>query len=357
MPAHRAAPQLPSPPEPPIPLPNADAFTTRRTDHFLIWYDTSFDVVRPLVNRLEGTYAAAVRVGRYYGFAMDDSSEPLRVILVERHDDYAVLARGAGIDPGGAAGFYNPADNLAVFGNVVNSPSLRTLAMQIEQLEQRMQRVRGRGGASANVRTNAIGRDLSRLLLQRDAIVERFNRLVLQHEAAHQIFFNVGVHGRETDSPTWLVEGLAMQFEVPQTSAQKGLHRVNQMRLADLRESAGIGLGEQKLSEDACASAFQGRGLVPLVELIRDDGVFGGSGEHVATVYAQAWALVFYLGRTQKDAFSGYLAHVAARPPHTSIEPQQELECFSEFFGPVDEALQRGWLEYVVRLRVDPTAD
>lgn len=348
-----------SQPPPPIPLPNAEAFKTRPTDHFLIWYDTSYDVLRPLVNRLEGTYDAVVRVGRHHGFAMDDSPEPLRVILVERHDDFAVLARDVGIDPGGAAGFYHPVNNLAVFGNVVNSPGLKALNKQIERLETRLKKARQsrRRGASANARANELGRDLSRLLLQRDAIVARFNRLVLQHEAAHQIFFNVGVHGREADSPTWLVEGLAMQFEVPQSSAKKGLHRVNQMRLGDLREFSGIGLGQKKVSDDAYASAFGDHGLVPLGELIGDDRVFGGSGEHVATVYAQAWALVYFLARTQKDAFSGYLAQVAGRLPRTLVEPQQELERFTEFFGPVDDAFQRGWLEYVVRLRFDPTAN
>ncbi len=359
VPARSATAQPAPQPVPPIPLPNADAFRTRPTDHFLIWYDTSYDVVRPLVSRLEGTYDAVVRVGRYYGFAMEDSPEPLRVILVERHDDFAVLARGVGIDPRGAAGFYHPVDNLAVFGNIVNSPSLRTITRQIEQLKARIKkgRQRRRRGASGNARTNAMGQDLSRLLLQRDAIVERFNRLVLQHEAVHQIFFNVGVHGRETDSPTWLVEGLATQFEVTQSSARKGLHRVNQMRLGDLRESAGIGVGQKKVSDDAYASAFQDRGLVPLTELIGDDRVFEGSGEHVATVYAQAWALVYFLARTQKDGFSGYLARVAARPPLTLIEPQQELKCFTEFFGPLDDAFQRGWLEHVVRLRFDPEAN
>jgi len=311
------------------------------------------------VNRLEGTYDAVVRVGRYYGFAMDDLAEPLRVILVERHDDFSALADRVGIDAGAAAGFYDPGSNLAIFGNIVNSPALSDLSRQIEQLGQRIKRERrqDRRGASANTQAGAQERDLSRLLLQRDAIVERFNRLVLQHEAAHQVLFNVGVHGRASDNPAWLVEGLAMQFEVSQSSAHKGLHRVNQMRLADLRESAGIGLGEEKVSDDAYTSAFKEHGLVPLAELIRDDGVFEGSGEHVETVYAQAWALVFFLARTQKDAFSAYLARVAARPPQVSVEPQQELSCFSEFFGPVDEAFQREWLEYIVRLRFDPSTE
>ena len=361
VPLQGAAAQPPTkpPPAPPIPLANADAFTTRRTDRFLIWYDTSYEVLRPLVNRLEGTYDAVVRVGRHYGFAMEDPAEPLCIVLVESHDDYAVLARRALVDAAGAAGFYHPGDNVSIFGDVQNSPALSAISKQIKRLQARIERSRGRGrrGASANARAVALGRDLSRLLLQRDAIVERFNRLVIQHEAAHQIFFNLGVHGREADCPTWLVEGLATQFEVPQSSAQKGLHRANQMRLADLRSSAGIGARVKKVSDAAYATAFGTGRLVPLVELIRDDGVFAGDGQHVTTVYAQAWSLVYFLARTNPEGFSGYLAQVAVRPSRERVEPQQELKRFTEFFGPVDDGFQREWLKHVVRLRFDPAAD
>lgn len=343
----------------PVTLPNAEAFSTRQTDHFLIWYDTSYEVLRPLVNRLEGTYDAVTRVGRAYGFPMDDLPEPLHIVLLETHDDYAVLARNARVDPRGAAGFFSPGDNISIFGNIMNSPPLRTISDQMKRVEGRLSRIRkqGRRNASTNARARSLGQEMSRLSTQRDVIVKRFNRVVIQHEAAHQIFFNLGVHRLAADNPTWLVEGLATQFEVAQSSARKGLHRVNQMRLGDLRESAGFRRGQKKVTDEAYAAAFGTGRLVPLETLIADDNVLAGNSGHVSTVYAQSWALVYYLARAHEEAFSGYLARVAARPERRRIEPQVELEQFSEFFGPVNAAFERGWLAYMMGLRFDPAAD
>jgi len=352
--------RAPDVPAPPVALPDAEAFVTRRTDHFLIWYDTSYEVLRPLINRLEGTYGAVTRIGRYYGFPMADPVEPLNIVIVVvgSHEDYAVLARRAEVSAEGTAGFYDPRDNVSIFGDILTSPSLRPINQQIEHLEKRIARARGIGknNAAKAARIAALGQDLSRLQLQRDAIVERFNRVVIQHEAAHQIFFNLGVLGRNSDCPTWLVEGLATQFEVPQSSAQKGLHHTNQMRLRDLRAAAGIDAAEKTVSDAVYDSAF-GRGrLMPLAELIGDEGVFGGSGDEVATAYAQSWALVFYLARTKPDAFSGYLADVAARA-REQIGPEEELRRFVRFFGALDEGFERDWLAYMVRLRFDPTGN
>ena len=99
---------------PPIELPAGRTFNTKQTDHFVIWYDTPYDVLRPLVNRVEGTYLAVVRVARAFGFPMDDAKEPLFVVLAADHTDFVELAKRVGVDGSAAAGFYDPVANVSI---------------------------------------------------------------------------------------------------------------------------------------------------------------------------------------------------------------------------------------------------
>lgn len=336
--------------KPPVTLPHEDAFRTRSTDHFLIWYDTNYAMLRPLVGRLEGTYRAVVRVGRAWGFAMDAPAEPMPIVLIDQHKDYALLAQAAQVDPIGAAGFYEPSRNIAIFGNILNGPSLRSVTSRIELLQDRRHRA-----GSAQARGGE--RELLSLVTRRAAVVKRFNRVVIQHEAAHQILFNLGVHALGADNPTWLIEGLATQFETAQTNPNGKLRRTNQLRLADLRNAIGVDRAVNKLSDARYARAFRGKGLIPLRELIADDSVIATNGNSVSTVYAQSWALVFYLAREHEPEFSQYLTVVSGRPIGRTVTPEEELTLFTASFGPVDESFQRSWLGYIVRLRVDPSAD
>ena len=344
--------------QPPVPLPRPDSFRTRETDHFFIWYDSSYNTLRPMVARLEGTYHAVVRVGHGLGFAMDAPAEPLAIVLVDRHEDFAVLARAAQVDPGGAAGFYDPNHQVAIFGNVINGPSLRPVAMRITQLQDRLSRLRGQGRAG-HARAKAINRELVTLVARRAAIVKWFNRVVIQHEAAHHMLFNLGVHAANADNPLWLVEGLATQFETSQTNVRGELRHTNQMRLADLRAAAAVGPGVKKLTEFQYAHAFRDGGLIPLSSLVADFGADAGagSGDRVTTAYAQSWALVFFLARERADDFREYVRRIAERPRGTRTTPEGELAAFSASFGAVDEPFQRAWLTYIVRLRFDPSAD
>ncbi len=336
--------------KPPVALPHREAFRTRATDHFLIWYDTNYVMLRPLVGRLEGTYRSIVRAGRAWGFAMDAPAEPMPIVLIDQHKDYADIARTARVDPLGAAGFYEPNRNVAIFGNILNGPSLRTVTERIAQLQDR----RHRAGTSW---PKGAERELLTLVTQRAAIVKEFNRVVIQHEAAHQILFNLGIHAWGADNPTWLVEGLATQFETSQTNPDGKLRRTNQRRLADLRHTIGVDLGVKKLSDALYVKAFRDGGLIPLVELIADDGVMAAHGTRVPTIYAQSWALVFYLAREHGPKFSQYLSVLSGRPSGRTVTPEEELALFTDTFGPVDASFQRSWLAYIVRLRVDPSAD
>ena len=192
-------------------------FSVHRTDHFLIASDGDEGIVNPLADRLEATYQAVVRFGDDIKLPIHPPPEPLPVLLFNRHSDFERYAGVVGFNDHSAPGFYHPRNNTAAFCNVLDLPQLRDISQRIEQAEAPERIIDWRS--------------------QRDAIVETFNHLVIQHEAAHQVLFNIGVLSSDADNPDWLVEGLACQFEVPSRDA------VNQMRLADFREAIAASPG------------------------------------------------------------------------------------------------------------------
>jgi hypothetical protein len=81
--------------------------------------------------------------------------------------------------------------------------------------------------------------------------------MTLQHEAAHQILFNCGLHVRGGQNPTWLAEGLATQFEVPQSRTKHGGVRVNQVRYADFRDAFEVEPTAKRLPKDHARRAWE----------------------------------------------------------------------------------------------------
>ena len=95
------------------------------------------------------------------------------------------------------------------------------------------------------------------------------------HEMIHQLAADSGLLPRHDAFPYWLHEGFAAQFEVIRGGRWAGISRAHDLRLTDWRNI---------------------RSPTRLEQLVRDAGF--GRGYH-RDLYAQAWALVYYL-RTQR---------------------------------------------------------
>ena len=331
-----------------------DGFRVYETDHFTICYDTSFELLRPLVGRLEGSFDAVWRFAVKAELDIHPPERRLRVIFFDDQTAYAKLGEGLGIDPQAVAGFYSSDQDLAVFSNTLTRPEILAITDEIERLSQRIRnahaRGKTRGGPSAGER--ALSRQASALRRQRDQLVTTFNRLVIQHEAVHQVLFNIGVHSRRGANPPWLAEGLACQFEVPQARRDGKLTTVNHMRLADFRDALGVERQMKQLSEDDRARAVSMSGWLSLGDLIRFPSRFRVGGVSSLYRYGQAWALVFYLGRKHEKAFAAYVSQVSRWTPSRPVTPEHALRAFEGAFGPVD-VLEGQWIAYMLTLRVD----
>lgn len=331
-----------------------DGFRTYETEHFLIAYDTPFEALRPLVGRLEGNFDAIWQFCEVCALEPGPPANRFEVLLFDRHEDFARYAVGAGVSGAAAAGFYEQRTNLSAFCNTSNSPGVAPITKAIEDARRQLARKNSGGSksASARARRRQLQSRISMLSTQRDGLAKWFNRVVFQHEAAHHMLFNLGVHVRGAANPQWLVEGLACQFEVPQVDSRGALRRVNHMRLDDFRTALGVPPSARKIDEHTYRAALDAGRVVPLRELIVDPAPFS-DGKHIISRYGQVWALVYYLQRQHREALAGYLRGLTGRTPGVRVEAARELERFQAAFGNVDEAFERAWLSFVLKLRLD----
>jgi hypothetical protein len=144
------------------------------------------------------------------------------------------------------------------------------------------------------------------------------------HEMVHQLAAESGLAPRHGAFPAWLHEGLAAQFEVIRGGRWSGISRAHDLRLPDWR----------KLESP-----------LPLERLVRDAGFGHG---YQRDLYAQAWALVYYLRTRHSREFLTFLDLLRGpdsgeeEPPATA-RGDRVFRAFGRAFGSDLAALERDW--------------
>lgn len=155
------------------------------------------------------------------------------------------------------------------------------------------------------------------------------------HEATHQIAFNAGLHKRFAAIPLWLSEGLAIYFESPDLSSNRGwktIGKVNQVRLHQFRKYARV------------------READSLLSLISSDERFRTAA--LATeAYAESWAFCYYLIRVHPNEFANYLKLLQQKDPLGEDSPQQRIDDFTSAFGQPPQAMNADMLKMIRRLK------
>jgi Protein of unknown function (DUF1570) len=143
------------------------------------------------------------------------------------------------------------------------------------------------------------------------------------HEMIHQLAASTFLLPRHDAFANWLHEGLAAQFEVIRGGRWAGISRAHDLRLPDWRRV---------------------REPLRLERLVRDAGFGHG---YQRELYAQAWALVYYLRTQHAQQFLTFLDLL--RNPRTS-EPSspapigdQVFAAFQRAFGSDLDKLERDW--------------
>ncbi|UCE58361.1 MAG: DUF1570 domain-containing protein [Phycisphaerales bacterium] len=328
------------------------SFRTLKTDHFEIRYDTSEVVARTIADRAEATLAAALRFCESVGFEVKSLDARLHLWLFDQLADFTRYRNSVGLDEAPRAGFYSPEKNLTTLVNTMSLPEVVRITEWIRQAKIELKEASTSPPGEQGIRSeqDTLQKRTETLQRHRDAIVDRFNHLVLQHEVAHQVFFNFGLHVRGADNPQWLLEGLACQFEVSQGEEPRFPGNLNHLRLADLRGALKIDSGITACSDAVYEAALNSRRLASLADLISNPKTLTDSQQNARYRYAQAWGLVLYLSRKHRTSFADYLHRLSQRRPGELISRQREVDEFTAAFGPPDKQHDLVWLDYVLRL-------
>jgi len=304
-----------------------------RSEHFIVYSDAEARLARRLAQRLESTYTDVARFCRVNKFPARALAQPLEVIFFEHPEVYHGYAATVDFQSAGTLGFFHADTNRSVFFNSENDPRLAKVRQQIAQAREKLER-----------RKVA---QLEGLLRSYEAQV---NQMVVQHESAHMILYNLGVHSAGAANPMWLVEGLAMLFEPAPTDRGSGFGITNEFRLFDFREALRDGREVRQLKAEDFDRAVAAGIMVDLPTLVSDPEIWKTQGPLANNYYAQAWALTHYLQRRQPQPWAAYLQTIAARRPQGVVTPAEELLLFEKTFVPLDEKFTQRWANYILRL-------
>ena len=147
------------------------------------------------------------------------------------------------------------------------------------------------------------------------------------HEMVHQLVRGSGLIRHHDDFPLWLHEGLAAQFEVIRGGVWAGVGRVHDLRLPDWRAIAPP---------------------PPLIPLLRDLGFGHG---YQRDLYAQSWALVYYLRKEHPQQFQTFLDLLRLPASEAQPDAHRTSAAFRAAFGDDLQTLEVTWHRYLARLK------
>jgi hypothetical protein len=162
-----------------------------------------------------------------------------------------------------------------------------------------------------------------------------YNVATVVHEATHQIAFNCGVHTRLADNPPWLTEGLAMYCETPDFKSRTGwktIGALNKKRLGEFQNFV-----RQRRKPDS-------------LKTLVSDGKRFGNPQQAGETYAEAWALTYFLNKTQPRQYAAYLKQLSEKQPLMWGKPDERLKEFQKAFGDDLEKLDRDFLGFTRKL-------
>lgn len=141
------------------------------------------------------------------------------------------------------------------------------------------------------------------------------------HETTHQVGFNIGIHSRIGDTPSWTLEGLATVLEAP-----------------GVRTRSNSGLPKTKLNSERLdwfkREYATRRQPGDLAKLIASDEMFR---TQVLDAYSASWGITWFLTENPARArmFAKYLRTVAERDPLKAYSPEERLADFQSVFGDI----------------------
>ncbi|MEZ6109782.1 MAG: DUF1570 domain-containing protein [Pirellulaceae bacterium] len=285
-------------------------FSIHQTAHYVICYNTSSAYAEWCGALYERLYRGFFTYWSNQGVELREPTWPLVALVFRDRESYAEYSRGElGDAVNSIIGYYNVRTNRVTMYDLTG----------VDELRQNTRRI------SSAAHVNAI---LSQPAAERTVAT-------IVHEATHQLAYNSGLQTRYADNPFWVSEGLAVYFETPDLKSSKGWRNiggVNRVNLIQFHKYL------RRRPDDSLAA------MIVNDQRFRDSKTAGDA-------YAEAWALNYYLLRTQPRQYADYLAKLAARGPLETVTPQQRLDEFRSIFGQDLSRLDTEFLRFMQRVR------
>jgi hypothetical protein len=280
-------------------------FRQFKTKHYTILYNTSPGYAQWVGALYERLYAGFYSYWPKKGAELREPEFPLVAIVFDTRRGYEEYSRAElGATTATIMGYYSLQSNLVTMYDLTGLEDLKFVGDRNSQV--RISQVLSQPNAERNVAT-------------------------IVHEATHQLAFNSGLQQRFTDTPFWVSEGLAVFFETPDLDNNRGwqsIGAVNRYNLINFRKY------------------LRNRQPGALAALLAEDKRFRDPAT-MADAYAEAWALNYYLIRTQGETYTKYLKLLADQTPLVMQEPAERQEQFVKLFGGDLEKLESDFLRYM----------
>lgn len=305
-----------------------EEYKVQRTDHFFVIYNADEEVVKDFIARLERTYDSVHRFATQLNIKITYPKEKLPVVFCNDFAEYDRRCKqlvGMNAPPEAAGLYFHEPFNFSLFYDVSQADFIKVHAAEAKRLKEEAKTTK-----DPNERKNKT-RQAEWILNKIDTIQQQQNRSVVQHEVAHQLLFNLGVHLPGVDNPQWFTEGLATQFEPPPNKLGAGFNIVNQERLQEYRESY------KDTAPDLRALVGRSR-----------EGMLTSEG------YALAWALTYYVVKQKSKALPEYVELLKQRKTGEAVSREQQIADFEKCFGKLDSKFTKQWSEFIKKIPYRP---
>lgn len=293
------------------------SFGRSESAHFIVLSDSDPAWVRSRLSMMEQARREFFRVARSLNLPVVPHERKLLCILIESYDDFvAYSGEHDGISAAWIAGYYSLPHNRVVFYNDVNGPAFSPRLASLAE-RQRAGRVR-HAGADAPTGVHEArdpGREAEQAMRDVERLASDFSVAKTVHETVHLLAFNTGLQSPTRAYPIWLSEGLASNFETPDTSGAFG---------------PGIGQSER---ERTFARLLESGRLMPMSRLIGLAEVPPDEPQAVEQVYAQGHVLFAHLFATRRVSLGRYFEELGARSGSTTPTDHQRI--FERCFGSI----------------------
>lgn len=304
---------------------------------FIVVTDVDEAAAREMLERLERAHHEFTRFTARLRVDPNPLRHKLVCVLFAERETYRRFARQQDqLQDASIAGYYAPSHDRSVFYDPQQNPSVHDAERLLERMKSEMTELERQAleaeRAGETHHAHALRRQHAAYVEHHDRERSRVVRFVRQiaaattvHEAIHQLLYHTGIQNPRFEYPLWVSEGLATIFETDNVRHAFGPDHEFQPRREAFDELHGNGE------------------LIPLRTLITLTAP-DLQPETTRVLYPQAYALVTWLTRHERDGLRAYLERLA-REPDGRPSAERLTVIFEQCFGPMD-AIERRWLRH-----------